>query len=109
MAIINTQLTTSGNPPVQVYKSVGQNALTTVFLCNTSTVATASLDIYVVSDASGLSAGPATQIMSAIPLPPSETFVMDTEKLILENNDLLLVRTDTPNAVTVTVSSVSTA
>jgi len=109
MAITNTQLTTSGNPPVQVYKAVGQNALTTVFFCNTSTVATATLDVYVVSDASGLSAGPATQILSAVPVPPSETFVMDSEKIILENNDLLLVRTDTANAVTVTVSSVSTA
>ena len=109
MAITSSQVTTSGNPPVQVYESQGQNAITSMMFCNTTTNQTVNIDIYIVSDSSGLAPGPQTQILKAIPIPPEETFVMDSEKFILEDLDGVYVRADVANAVTVTVSSVSTA
>jgi hypothetical protein len=109
MAIKSTQITTAGNPPTQVFLSAGQNAVTTMILCNTSTTVSANVDIYVVSDVSGLAVGPQTQIMTAVPIPPTESFVMDTEKFILENNDSISVRSSAAGAITVTVSTVSTA
>ncbi len=109
MAITSSQITTAGNPPVQVYESQGQNAITTMIFCNTSTSATANIDVYVVSDDSGYAPGPQTQILKAIPIPATETFIMDTEKFILEDLDTVWVRSDTANAITVTISTVSTA
>lgn len=108
MAITSFQITTAGNPPVQVYESDGQNAITTMMFCNTSTNVTANIDVYVVSDASGYAPGPQTQILKTIPIPATETFVMDTEKFILEDLDTIHVRSDQANAITVTISSVST-
>jgi hypothetical protein len=109
MAIKSTQITTAGNPPTQVFLSAGQNAITTMILCNTSTTVSANVDIYVVSAVSGLAVGPQTQIMTAVPIPPTESFVMDTEKFILEDNDSISVRSSAAGAITVTVSTVSTA
>ena len=108
MAITSVQITTAGNPPVQVYEADGQNAITTMMFCNTSTNVTANIDVYVVSDTSGYAPGPQTQILKTIPIPATETFVMDTEKFILENLDTIHVRSDQANVVTVTISSVST-
>lgn len=109
MAIKSVQITTSGNPPVQVYESQGQNAITTMMFCNTTTNVAANIDVYVVSDGSGLAPGPQTQILKNIPIPATETFVMDSEKFILEDFDTIHVRSDAANAITVTISSVSTA
>ena len=109
MAITSSQVITAGNPPVQVYESAGQNAITSMMFCNTTTNSLATIDIYVVSDASGYAPGPQTQILKAIPIPPTETFVMDSEKFILEDLDTIHVKSDVANAITVTISSVSTA
>lgn len=109
MAITSAQIITSGNPPVQVYQSNGQNAITSMIFCNTTTSLTANIDIYVVSDQSGYAPGPQTQILKAIPIPPEETFIMDSEKFILEDRDGVYVRSSVANAITVTISSVSTA
>lgn len=108
MAIRSAQITTSGNPPVQVYESAGQSAITSMMFCNTSTNQTAKIDIYVVSDGQGYAPGYQTQILKAIPIPPEETFVMDSEKFILEDLDGVYVKSDVANAITVTISSVST-
>ena len=109
MAITSSQVITAGNPPVKVYDSTGQNAITSMMFCNTSTSQSALIDIYVVSDVSGYAPGYQTQVLKAIPIPPEETFVMDSEKFILEDNDGVYVRSNVANAITVTISSVSTA
>ena len=109
MAIKSSQITTAGNPPVLVYESTGQNAITSMIFCNTTTNQTAKIDIYVVSDVQALAPGPQTQILKSIPIPPEETFVMDSEKFILEDQDGIYVRSDVADAITVTISSVSTA
>lgn len=109
MAIKSSQVVTAGNPPVQVYESAGQSAITSMMFCNTTTNQTVNIDIYVVSDVQGLAPGPQTQILKAVPIPPEETFVMDSEKFILEDLDGVYVKADVANAITVTISSVSTA
>jgi hypothetical protein len=109
MAITSKQITTAGNPPVQVYEADGQNAITTMIFCNTSTGVAVNIDVYVVSDSSGYAPGPQTQILKTLPIPPTESFVMDSEKFILEDLDTIHVRADQANAITVTISSVSTA
>jgi hypothetical protein len=109
MAIQSTQITQAGNPATQVFLSSGQNAVTTMIVCNTSTTVSAVMDMYVVSSVSGLAVGPQTQVLNSISIPATESFVMAEEKFILENNDSIYVRSSVAGALTVTVSTVSTA
>jgi hypothetical protein len=109
MAITSKQITQAGNPATQVFLSSGQNAITTMIICNTSTINAAIMDMYVVSSTSGLAVGPQTQILNSVSIPATESFVMAEEKFILEDQDSVYVRSSVAGALTVTVSTVSTA
>jgi hypothetical protein len=109
MAIQSTQIQIQGLPATQVYQAIGQNAITTVMVCNTTTSIPVLINMYLVSDGQGYAVGPQTQILSKVSVPPTETFILDTEKFILEDNDRMYVEADNADAITVTVSSVSTA
>lgn len=100
MAIINTKITTA-DVATTVYSSTNNSAITTVYLCNTSSTAT-SANVFVVPN--GSSPGPVTQIYSSIRLAGEDTYVMEAERLLLENGDSLRVEVSTANVVTVTVS-----
>ena len=89
-----------------VFQATGQQAITTLIFCNTSEVSDTTLDVYVVPF--GSNATPGTQILKSIPLPAGETFSLDTERLILENNDAVYAQTTVPNIVTATISSLAT-
>jgi hypothetical protein len=102
MAISNTRVATI---PTQVFLATGQQAVTTVIFCNVTT-STATLSFFAVP-ATG-NAGPTTQVLNEIVLPGGETFSLDKERLVLENDDALYAQSDTNLAITVTVSSVST-
>ena len=102
------------------YASTGtQYAVTTIILCNTSNSVTANVNVYAQSFAGGgalnaagsLGIGTSTQILSNIAIPPTETFVMDTEKFILESNDRLDASEMSSNGgiITCTVSAIATA
>ena len=103
MAISNSQITKTTS---SVYTASGQQAITTAIFCNVSDTTATSVDVYAVPF--GQSAGVRTQIMKGIALPPGETFVLDTERLILEDQDALFARAEDNNVVTVTVSTLST-
>jgi hypothetical protein len=102
--ITNTQI--SSTTTTQLFLSSGQNAVTTIFFCNVTTGTNATVNVYVVP--SGRNANASTQIMNALSLPAGETFVLDTERLILENGDAISAQVSNTNAITTTVSSVST-
>jgi len=87
-----------------IFSSAGENAVTTIFFCNTSENTDTELDVYVVP--AGGSFGVATQVMSNLSLPYGETFVFDVEKLILENGAAIWARSTLSGGVTATVSSV---
>jgi hypothetical protein len=53
-------------------------------------------------------AGITTQIINQVEIPPTETFVMDTERLVLEDNDAIFAQSSLNNGITATISSVST-
>lgn len=91
----------------RVFLSNGENAITTMFLCNTSETQTATLDVYLVPAAGVFNTG--TQIMSNLELPAGETFVFDLEKLILENAATVWAKSTVDKIVTATVSSVRTS
>jgi|TARA_R110000868_G_scaffold236224_1_gene490245 hypothetical protein len=102
MAIRNSQISSVGS---QIYFSTGTNAITTIFFCNSSVVDTAEVTVYAVPNGSVVSTG--TMILNSVSLPPTETFVMDNEKLILGPNDTLYAVSSVNNIVVSTISSVS--
>ena len=102
--ITNTQI--ASTTTTQIFLSNGQNAVTTAIFCNTDNSTSATLDVYAVPYGSNANAG--TQIMKGVILPAGETFVMDTERLILENNDALYAQASVDGIITSTISSVGT-
>lgn len=105
MAIKNTQI---GSASVtQIFLASTQTAITTIMFCNVTTGTNATVDVYCVPN--GSNANPGTQIMKALPMPATETFVLDTERLILEQSDALYAQASSSGTVTVTISSLITA
>jgi len=103
--ITNTQIASTTTS--RVFLASGQQAITTMVFCNTTISTNATVDVYVVPYGSNANAG--TQIMKTLSLPATETFVLDTERLILENNDAVYAQASAPSTITVTVSSLQTS
>jgi hypothetical protein len=103
MTIRNTQIATI---PTQVFLADGQQAITTMIFCNITTQ-TNLLSVYAVPF--GSNADITTQIIQDVEIPAAETFVMDTERLILEDNDSIFALSLFNNGITATISSVATA
>ena len=100
MAISNTILaTTLGN----VYVSSGSSAVTAIYLCNIDGSAQ-NFNLYAVP--SGGSADNTTQIYANVSIVSEDTYVIDTEKLIMEDGDYLVGNCTANSAITVTVSSI---
>jgi len=107
MAINNTMI--SNPSPTRIFfASTGTEfAITTIIFCNTNVAFDADLDVFVVPNG-GV---PATTnlVLNKITVPRTETFVMDTEKLILASGDAVWAQASPANAdqiVCATVSSV---
>jgi hypothetical protein len=103
MTIRNTQVATI---PTQVFLAEGQQAITTMVFCNVTTL-TNTISVFAVPF--GSNAGVTTQIINEVEIPPTETFVMDTERLVLEDNDSIFAQSAINNGIVATISSVATA
>jgi hypothetical protein len=105
MSITNIRVETT---QTRLFLATGEQAVTTMFFCNTSDVDDCSIDIFVNPNAAtpGTSS---TQIINSLSLPRTETFVFDAEKLILDNNDEIWAKATVDNIVVATISSVRTS
>ena len=102
MAIKSTRLLTTGI--TEVFQAVGQQAITVIYMCNT-TNSNVSVNMYVVSDGS-TSGGEENQILSQLEITAHDTYVMSTEKLILDDLDQIEIEANVADAITATVSSI---
>ena len=104
MAITNTRLTTTS--PTTVFEAVGQQAITVIYICNT-TATPVSFNMFVIN--SDDSIGPAYNNMaySSVELTANDTYVISQEKIILDSGDLIDFEANTADCITVTVSSIS--
>jgi hypothetical protein len=84
-----------------------EHAITTMFFCNQSATTDTSIDIYLVP--AGGAQGGETQVIKSLPLPKTETFVFDAEKLILFDGDAIYAQATIDSIVVATVSSVKTS
>jgi len=98
-----------------VYTSTDTNAITSMIFCNyatasniagdaTLTDADTYLDLHIVP--SGDTYNDKNKILHQLKLPAGETFIMDTERLVLENGDTIQAQTTSPATISVTVSSI---
>lgn len=99
MAINNSSVTTS---PTAIYVSGGPTVITTIYVCN-YTSATVTVDMHIVPF--GASPDNTTIVYKNITLVAEETYIMDMEKLLLNDQDSIFVTASAPNSVTATVSS----
>lgn len=99
MAITNTSLSTSA---ANIYASSGNNVVVTVYLCNTDTVAR-TVNMFLIPAAG--TASSANQIIKDLLIAPSDTYIMNTERLVLANGEMLQANCNVNSVVTATVNS----
>ena len=110
MALANLSLTSSASTLLLV-PADKTYVITTVIFTNTAnadpaddTAGETTLTAHLVE--SGGSLGPSNMIINALPISAGETFVMDTEKLVLEAGDSMQVLSGSPNILVATLSYV---
>lgn len=101
--ITATNLTSTD--PTNVYTSVGESGITTLIICNHHASTDAVVDVWVVP--SGGTAGPANQILKSMTIVAADTFVMDMEKLMLDNSDTIVIQSDQANVINSVISSMA--
>lgn len=104
MAITNTRLDSIS--PTTVFDAVGQQAITVMYICNTTST-TCSVNVCVINSADSTGSAFSNMVYSGLELTGHETYVMSLEKLILTDNDLIEVEANIADCITVTVSSIA--
>jgi hypothetical protein len=94
----------SAGTGTQIFLAAGDQAITTIMFCNTDPFTDATLTVHAV--ANGNIVTTSTMVLSGVGLPATETFVMDTEKLILADGDSIYAISDVDSIIASTVSSV---
>ena len=110
MAIINASIGTTSSA---AYTSSGNNAITTVIVCNTATYdpmnpTSGQTNLYLYALPSGGTASSPTAtsiIVNGLPIPAGETVTFDQEKMVLSNGDMLVAKSDSPANLVITVST----
>jgi len=108
MAIQNTQVG-GGYTDILTVPAGKSWAVTTILFCNTALPeeiytdgADTFLDLHFC--VGGVAAEDGNQVLNSIPIPAGETFSFDTEKIILEEGDVVKAATTSPTNITATVS-----
>lgn len=93
-----------GTSATTVYTSTNTTAITCMFFMNDNASAR-TLDVHVVKN--GESLATANKIVKTITIDPADTYVINIEKLVLENGDTIQCVASAATSVYATVSSVS--
>jgi hypothetical protein len=100
MALTSKTLTIA---PQAVYTSVDTNAIVVAYFCNTSQNPV-TFSLHAVP--SGGTAGAANTIYSNVNITAEDTYVMDTEKIILDDGDSLWATASVDGVISVTICNV---
>ena len=95
---------TVGATATTVYTSTNTTAITCMFFMNDNASAR-TLDVHVVK--SGDSAVTANKIVKAITVDPADTYVINIEKLVLDNGDTIQCVASVDSSIEATISSVA--
>jgi hypothetical protein len=108
MAITNTLIAQPAATRIFSASTGTEHAITTIIFCNTNAVNDTYLNVWVVPFG-GVPNTAVTQILKSVYIPPTETFVMESEKLILGGGDSIWAQSSpsgTNNMISALVSSV---
>ncbi len=99
-----------GTGNTDLYTSSGNNAVTTIMICNTATYNPADptagstyLDLHFVASTDGIST--TNLVVNQLPVPAGETVTFDTERIILANNDRIVASSASPANLVATIST----
>ena len=95
---------TVGTSATTVYTSSNTTAITCMFFMNDNAAAR-TLDVHVVK--SGGSAAATNKIIKTITIDPADTYVINIEKLVLDNGDTIQCIASGASSIQATVSSVA--
>ena len=111
MAISNIAI---GSTNTAIYTSSGNNAITTIIVCNTVAfdpvnplTGQTNLYLYAVpsADVAGTTTAAKHTIVNGLPIPAGETVSFDQEKMVLADGDKLFAKSDSPANLVVTIST----
>jgi len=109
MAIQSVAISTSNTV---LYTSVGNNAVTCIWVCNSiaynpadPTANSTYLDLHFVKSGDGITT--TNLIVNQLPVPAGETVTFDTEKIILANGDTVVASSAAPANLVATISTIS--
>ena len=102
MAIANQSLSDTLSLPL--FDTTGDRAVTAIYFYNSHT-STVKIDVHVVPF--GSTPGPANKILGSLAITSGDTYIIDSEKLILGDGDGIYCASDTPGVVIATTSYLS--
>jgi len=95
---------TVGTSATTVYTSTNTTAITCMFFMNDN-ASSRTLDIHVVKNSESLAA--TNKIVKTITVDPADTYVINIEKLVLDNGDTIQCVASAGSSIQATISSVS--
>ena len=109
MAITQTRIDGSAEHlGTAVFTATADTAVTTIHLCNISSAADASVNIYLLpSDGSTTVPTENNKIYNQLTIQATDTYIIDTEKLILANGDKIFIELpDSSGQIIATISTI---
>ena len=107
MAIINSIVTTAGgSAAANIYASVGNTAVTTIYLCNALNSAV-TVNLFCVAGGANVANPSRNLLYSNLQIAPNDTYIIDSERLLLGQGDHLRANVSIANAVQATISYTS--
>lgn len=105
MAITNTTLNTGAASSIFTSAGVSGDAVTTMYFCNPGTSPWVTCNVFLVKN--GSVANPSTNIVySNVAITAGDTLVIDLEKLVLGNGDMIMANASTGSGLIATVSTI---
>jgi len=101
MSISNTSLTLA---TANIYVSSGNTVVSVMYFCNTDSAAR-NLNVYLMPQGTA-TANAAVQIYKDVQIAAGDTLVVDMEKLVLADGDMIRASATAANVITATVSYV---
>ena len=99
-----TQAGAVGTSATTMYTSTNQTAITCMFFMNDNAAAR-TLDVHVVKN--GATAAATNKIVKTISIDGADTYVVNTEKLVLDNGDMIQCVASAASSIYGTISSVT--
>ena len=109
MAITQTRIDGSAEHlGTAVFTATADTAVTTIHLCNISSAADAVVNIYLLpSDGSTTVPTENNKIYNSLTIQGTDTYIIDTEKMILSSGDKIYVESpDSSSSVVATISTI---